>query len=222
MWERITAIGTVILIILALVSISQGPAIAWLHWPGFMLPLIVVCGLVVAAVLNFRTATLHTKLPLAANAENGPSSWCDEMVVDDAKRTTERIVIVDTQPQLHLQEADPYLDFSITFINATVFRIEALKIEGESYFGRTPLAQHPRLLMSPDGRLTLYHGEKRILNIRQFLSKDVAATLASARGIVQLDFSRVSLQFKVLSTVPGAPETFSWRNFRNLQIAYRD
>jgi hypothetical protein len=121
-----------------------------------------------------------------------------------------------------LQEADPYVDFSITFINATVFRIEALKIEGESYYGRTPLAQHPRLLTSPDGRLTLYHGEKRILNIRQFLSKDVAATLASARGIVQLNFSRVSLHFNVLSTMPGAPETFHWSDFRELHVAHRD
>jgi hypothetical protein len=61
MWERITAIGTVILIILAIVSISQGSTITWLHWPGFMLPLIIVCGLVIAAILNFRTAKLHAR-----------------------------------------------------------------------------------------------------------------------------------------------------------------
>jgi hypothetical protein len=162
--------------------------------------------------------------PTSPVVEKTPQAppWCDEMVAEDAKRTTERIVIVDSQPQLHLQEADPYIDFSVTFINATVFRIEAIKIEGESYYGRTPLAQHPRLLTSPDGRLTLYHAEKRILNIRQFLSKDVAGAIASTRGIVQLNFSRVSLHFKVLSTMPGAPETFSWCNFGDLHIAYRE
>jgi len=61
MWERITAIGTVVLIILTVVLISQGPPITWLHWPGFILPLIVVLGLVVAAIFNFRTARIHAR-----------------------------------------------------------------------------------------------------------------------------------------------------------------
>ncbi|SRR5437899_3787443 len=61
MWERITAIGTAILVILTIVLISQGPSIPWLHWPGFILPLVIVSSLVIAAILNFRTAQLHAK-----------------------------------------------------------------------------------------------------------------------------------------------------------------
>lgn len=58
--EWITAIGTVILIALTIVLILQGPALAWLRWPWFILPVAVVGGMVLAAVLNFKSAKLHT------------------------------------------------------------------------------------------------------------------------------------------------------------------
>jgi hypothetical protein len=79
MWERTTAIGTVILIVLTIVAISQGPPITWLHWPGFILPPAVVAGLIVAAALNFRTARLRRAIPEPSAASYPPSPAADHV-----------------------------------------------------------------------------------------------------------------------------------------------
>ena len=134
------------------------------------------------------------------------------MVEEDAKRTTERIAILSVEPQPHYGEIEPYIDFRITLINATVFRIETSKIEGQTYYGRTPLMQSPNLfdVKRTNSPSSLYHGEKTTLVVQQPLSSLTIDNLQGARGIVKLDFNRVSITFTVRDGMPGAPESFKW------------
>jgi len=70
--EWITAIGTVILIVLTLVLIAQGPSLQWFRWPWFIMPTVIVVGLIVAAILNFKSAKLH-QVPRQRQLESPPA-----------------------------------------------------------------------------------------------------------------------------------------------------
>jgi len=147
-----------------------------------------------------------------AKTDSPEKTWCEVMVEEDAKRTSERIAILSVEPQPHYGESEPYIDFRITLINATVFRIETSKIEGQTYYGRTPLMQSPNLfdVKRTNSPSSLYHGEKTTLVVQQPLSSLTIDNLQGARGIVKLDFNRVSITFTVRDGMPGAPESFKW------------
>jgi len=163
------------------------------------------------------------KAPKLEPTEPPEKTWGDIMAEEDAKRTTERIVIVSVEPQPHYGESEPYIDFRITLINATVFRIETSKIEGQSYYGRTPLMQPPKLfdIKLNNGPSSLYHGEKTTLVVQQPLTSLTIDNLQGARGIVKLDFNRVAITFTVQHGMPGAPESFKWP-IGDLIVANRD
>src|ERR1700732_604986 len=88
--EWIVAIGTVILVVLTLsilgLTILLVPDDKWAvlrfyHWPLVAIPLIVVGGMVIAAVLNLKTARLREHVTLEPPQKNqNTSSHCDEMV----------------------------------------------------------------------------------------------------------------------------------------------
>lgn len=143
---------------------------------------------------------------------NQTPNWCAELVKEDAKRTQERIVAPIWVPLRHfdLREPNPYVDFRVTFINATVFNVEADKIEGQSYYERSPL---PHLLsVAPESdKFSLVHGDVKQIMLRQHVSRETAEAMENARGVVRLDLSRVRIKFKVLnSDIQGAPTQFDW------------
>jgi len=215
---------------------AAAPPPALLHHPigGLVMVavLFIIAGLLNAAPLLQRLLQRLIRLIRRRGTEDQPKpdptslpekTWGEIMAEEDAKRTSERIVIVSVEPQPHYGETEPYIDFRITLINATVFCIESSKIEGQTYYGRTPLMQPPKLF---DVKLTnnhssLYHGEKTTLVVQQPLSSPTIDNLVGARGIVKLDFNRVAITFTVRDGMPGAPESFKWP-IGDLIVANRD
>jgi hypothetical protein len=61
MWEKIVAIGTVILIILTSILVWQGFSRPAINWPILGIVGIVALALVIAAILNFKTAHLRAQ-----------------------------------------------------------------------------------------------------------------------------------------------------------------
>lgn len=59
MWEKIIAIGTVILIILTSILVWQGFSRPAINWPILGTVALVALALVIAAILNFKTASLR-------------------------------------------------------------------------------------------------------------------------------------------------------------------
>jgi len=175
-----------------------------------------------------RTQRIVEAKDVAIDAKNSPPptetkaaapSWWDEMVADDAKKIKERLVVIQIEPQPHFTAIEPYIEFKLTFVNATVFSFILEKIEGETYFQRSPLAQHPNIVDPP---FTLRHGATGVMTIRQCLSKELAQTLASARGHVKLDFSRICFSFFVISASVDAPKKFFWFGSDDVTVANRD
>jgi hypothetical protein len=178
----------------------------------FVIPGIVASLFIVAGVLPFLLKTFLGESPThTATGQNpGQQKWCTELVKEDAKRTQERIMALtwEPHPYLTLEETNPYIDFRVTFINATVFNVKAESIEGESQYRNSPLPQRLSLI----NQFTLYHGESKIVLLRQHVSRETATAIQSARGVVTLDFNRIRIRFRLFHDVylPGAPYEVLW------------
>ena len=86
---------------------------------------LILCGLAWLAAVVFRPR-LNEALP-AIDPIPVPSSpeitWADKIEADDANNLNLRIVIADCEPELHFGAKEPYVDFKLTFVNATVFHL---------------------------------------------------------------------------------------------------
>ncbi len=227
--EWIIAIGTVILVVLTLgvfgLTILLVPDDKWsvlrfFHWPLVAIPLIAVGGMVIAAVLNLKTARLraHGILEPPKKNQNASPRWCEEMVKDDSKKMNQRILAVKWEPHRAFESSDPYVDVTITFVNATVFNLKKPQIiQGKAKFRRQPLTSPPQL----EQPFAMPHGEKTWIKVRQFLSsgmaREIQESLNSGRGTTVLDFSEVHIIFD--TECPDCPPgQFDWVGIDNVSL----
>ena len=210
MWERITAFGTVILIILTLILISQGPALTWLHWPGFMLPLAVILGLVVAAVLNFRTARLNTRGSRKDTTAREPSSF-DKLADEDSANMAKRLVLSGTSARLNVNTVEPYVDATFRIVNSSMFSLMSEKVEGNAfyrgysgdcYLSRTPIIDDSLNIF------TLGRGKPGELKLKLFVPSEITDNIASRKGKLKIDFGEVRVWFLFPGT--GGHTRFCW------------
>jgi len=197
--------GTVILIGLTLTLVLQGTTVNWRQWPWFLLPLIVVGGLIAVAILNFRTAKLRTGVKIHTPTA---SSACDEMADADKKNMFSRVTAVRWKPRLFSDENIHYVEFEITFVNASVFELTSPQLNGIAEFDRHQLAHPPRILET----FPLVRGAITRMIIHQPLDRPVAAALeqrANRDVKASLDFSKVRITFD--AEFPGRqPWKWSW------------
>jgi hypothetical protein len=152
--------------------------------------------------------------------------WYAQMAKDDAKFIRDRVWWIwdDPQPTYSVVNGgDPYITFRVTFVNATIFRLTALRtIEGETFYGRDPLRDVPRIMNQESLSLVLDHAARISVLVRQPLSREVAFRLNEQRGRVALNFGKVGIDFKVENPAGmAAPETFRLSG-TDVIIAIRD
>jgi len=233
MWERITAIGTVILIILTLVLISQGPAITHLNWPWFLLPLGIVAGLVVSAIFNFRTARLHNPKPETRKSE---PSWLDKLADEDSADMNKRLILCGTSAKLNKDTIAPCIEVTFRLVNASLFKITTEKVEGNVTYptyarraaptplGRIelpssdnrPFSQCPQIVNSP---FTLDRGNVGEMKLWQFVPLEFTDNIANAGEKIKIDFSSASIWFTFPGT--GGHNRFCWRG-EKVEVAFPD
>jgi hypothetical protein len=195
----INAIGTVILIGFTLILILQGPAIGWLHGPWFVLPLTIVGGLIVVAILNFRTAKLQASgIKIDALRIPPPTScWCNAMADADTKNIFSRVTAVRWRPRRVFDGNNNYIEFEVTFVNASVFELTSPQLLGVAEFDGHPLP-HPPRIVEP---FALVRGAKIWMKIHQPLSLEIARDLQQRVNLegtkANLDFSKVRVIFDV-------------------------
>jgi hypothetical protein len=120
-------------------------------------------------------------------------TWGDKLEADDAQHIKERVIVVTCEPELRalLAAIDPYIDFTFTFVNGTIFRLTSESIDGPASFGRDPIPQHPTLVDPP---LVLGHGAKQWIKIRQFVSRELAWAEKPLRDFRTVDGERLLLE----------------------------
>ena len=96
-----------------------------------------------------------------------------------------------------LTAPDPYVVFKFWFINASVFSLKLVGVEGATNWGGHPLSGS---LAAVDHKLReaapmLPHGESMVVHLRQFVRPEVAQRLLSSEGVGVLSLSKVQLVF---------------------------
>jgi len=127
-----------------------------------------------------------------------PEVWCEAAAQKDMSKMRQRIVDIKWEVNRCLGASDPYIDFNVTFLNASVFNLSSPTIEGKAKFGNDPVLGIPELTKP----FPVPRGEKVWMQIRQHLSSNMAnkiQELINARRDGQvaasLDFSEIKINF---------------------------
>lgn len=137
------------------------------------------------------------------------SNWCDALAENDKANMVQRVIAVRWEPRRVDQGSNHYIEFKITFVNASVFELKAPRLEGVARLDRHPLPFEVQF----DQAFPLSRGQKTWMSIRQPLTAEIARDIQSrldARDggvVVNLDFSQVRITFDVV--FPGRP-TWQW------------
>lgn len=138
--------------------------------------------------------------------------WSNRMLTEDAKNIGQRVFAVKWEPHRRLDGSDPYVDFAVTFVNATVFSFKKpTVIQGKAKFRNTPLTFAPQL----EKAFPLPHGPKTLMIIRQCLTpgmaKDIQESINSNKPIKTVfDFCDICITFDIES--PHSPlNQLDWR-----------
>ncbi len=122
------------------------------------------------------------------------SNWLGRMITEDLDRLQQRVIAVRWEPRRAFDKTDPYIDFVVTFVNATVFAFnKPEKIQGKAKFGNHPLSSAPQL----ETAFPLTSRERATMVIRQFVSPSMAqhmqAAISAPNHSAMLDFSEVKI-----------------------------
>lgn len=189
--------------LLALLQRGRNVPLDWFLFGGiFFVSFLIFLGFVYVVRIMSRAPnangtdveTKPTNTPTLVVAD-ASFSWCCEMVSDDQKKMGQRLLAVKWEPQRSLDGSDPYIDFDITFVNASVFDLnKPATISGKAKFRNKPLASLPQLEKS----FPIPHHEKIWIKVRQFVTGGMAQEMKNAISLEQstlLDFSDVRIPF---------------------------
>lgn len=128
-----------------------------------------------------------------------PETWCEAAAKEDIAKMWLRLVDIRWEAQRSpAGTSDPYIDFTVTFVNSSVFNLTSPTLEGKAKFDKAPLPLSPELTKP----FPVPRGEKVWMQIRQHLSPSTAEKIqALVNGRregqipVSLDFSEIKLSF---------------------------
>jgi hypothetical protein len=181
-------------------------------------PILVAALFIVAGLLNVApwVSRLFRKTADAPkkNAQS-EKSWADVMAEEDAKQIQERVKNANQRIEFHYAPGfDPHIDIITELWNGSVFELVSFgKISGHTLYAGKQLAAEPRIIVPVEpALLTLNHGDKATLVVRQYVTTDVADTMwANLNRGVPIDFESVAVSFKVLPRGPGFPnQEYRW------------
>lgn len=145
--------------------------------------------------------------PPAEDAKSELERWCEALVHNDTSNMHQRVIAVSWEPRRVDERSNHYIEFKITFVNASIFELKSPRLGGIAKFDRHPLPFTPQFAQP----FPLTRGQKTWMSIRQPLTKEIAEdmqTRLNREGVaVNLDFSDLEITFDV--EFPGRP-TWQW------------
>jgi hypothetical protein len=160
--------------------------------------------MVLGAVQNFRAAKLRATPKTSAQTP----SWCDQMADADKKNMFSRVTAVRWKPRCVLLDKNTnYVEFGITFVNASVFELKSPQLQGVAEFDGHPLPHLPRIVEP----FPLVRGARTWMKIHQPLDLEIARDLQQRVNNdamkANLDFSKVRITFD--AEFPGR-QSWKW------------
>lgn len=143
-----------------------------------------------------------------------PEAWCENAKKQDISKMRYRLVDVKWEAHRSAVDiSDPYIDFTVTFVNASVFNLTSPEVEGKAKFQKN--AVHYSLELTK--HFPVPRGEKVWMELRQRLTSSMATKmqeLINARrdgqAPVSLDFSEIKITFDAEFLGRSNPQKFMW------------
>ena len=178
---------------------TQHPAVGWPFYVSLATALVCV-GLF---YLARRSAGVKPNPAPVGGGDAPPrvpeKDYYNALADNDVGNMIQRIHAATWQPARAFGPNDPYIDFKVTFVNASVFELKSPRIKGTASFDTHPLPHPPQF--APNGIFPLSRGMKTWVMIRQFLTPETAKKIQERinvdRAIADLDFSGVGICFDV-------------------------
>jgi hypothetical protein len=142
------------------------------------------------------------------NAETGTDRqrWCESLACSDKENINQRVIAVAWEPRRVNERNSHYIEFKITFVNASIFELKSPRLGGIVHFDRHPLPFSPQFSQS----FPLARGQKTWISIRQPLTKEIAEDMQARivnDALADLHFDHLEITFDV--EFPGWP-TWQW------------
>jgi hypothetical protein len=210
-WDR-TAVSEWGCIVSGFVAI--GTAVVWVFRSGLSwFPVVAVFAAIVCAILFYlgkRGEYLPKSdptVPPVTDVKSDLGQWCEALAHNDISNMQQRVIAVSWEPRRVNERSNYYIEFKITFVNASIFELKSPRLGGIAKFDRHPLPFTPQFGQP----FPLTRGQKTWMSIRQPLTKEIAEDIQgrlNRDGVtVDLDFSDLEIIFDV--EFPGRP-TWQW------------
>jgi hypothetical protein len=122
-----------------------------------------------------------------------PEAWCEAARSEDIGKMWQRLADVKWEVATrNFKASDPYIEFNVTFLNASVFNLTSPIIEGKAKFGNDPCSAPPELTKP----FPIRRGERVWMQIRQHVSADAAIKMQELINTWQEGRNRPSLDFR--------------------------
>lgn len=153
-------------------------------------------------VLELQAALSQPQTPIKSDLER----WCEALAHNDKENINQRVIAVAWEPRRVNERNSHYIEFKITFVNASIFELKSPRLGGIVHFDRHPLPFPPQFSQS----FPLARGQKTWIGIRQPLTKEIAEDIQARivnDVLADLHFSDLEITFDV--EFPGRP-TWQW------------
>jgi hypothetical protein len=153
-------------------------------------------------VLELQAALSQPQTPIKSELER----WCEALAHNDKENINQRVIAVAWEPRRVNERNSHYIEFKITFVNASIFELKSPRLSGIVQFDRHPLPFPPQFGQS----FPLARGQKTWISIRQPLTKEIAEDIQARivnDVLADLHFSDLGITFDV--EFPGLP-TWQW------------
>src|SRR5258708_2804141 len=146
-----------------------------------------------------------------------PDALCEalkEIANTDAEKISERVQEIGQRIEFHFAPgSEPFIDVITDLWNGSVFGLVNFgEISGHVTYGARQLAADPRIIVSVEPvLLSLKHGGKVTLVVRQYLSAEIADRMEANRNRqIAIDFRNVAVPFRS-TPLPGfSQQSFRW------------
>jgi hypothetical protein len=154
-------------------------------------------------VLELQATLSQPQIPIKSDLER----WCEALAHNDTSNMQQRVIAVIWEPHRVDERSNHYIEFRITFVNASIFELKSPRLGGIAKFDRHPLPFIPQFGQP----YPLARGQKTWMSIRQPLTKEIAEDIQARLNrdgvAVDLDFSELEITFDV--EFPGRT-TWQW------------
>ncbi len=163
-------------------------------------------------VIKGSWRTKRTGTPPKSQASPG---WLEEIAEQDRNQLRSRVFVIDKSFAMEFDRANPYITFSFSIINASVFTIELVSIDGHMRTVGEIMKDAPEFVGSVGVGSRIERLANTILEVRQFLLPGAVERIKEQRppgSTINFNFNQVGIWVTIVGDDPATQHQVSLGN----------